>query len=131
MNVNASRLIGLALGVVIAGVAAALAIRLMENYYNTGDPSHLVLLAAMAGAGLVVLKGWTWIVGRVGSGSKPLIERIAELEARIEDLEGRGLSSGEVEQVYAQFAEMDSRMEFTERLLATRGGTLPDPRAGQ
>lgn len=45
-------------------------------------------------------------------------QRIAELEARLADIEHRGLSSGEVEQAYARIAEVEERLEFTERLLA-------------
>ncbi|MBK7596598.1 MAG: hypothetical protein IPJ11_15505 [Gemmatimonadetes bacterium] len=34
------------------------------------------------------------------------------------ELEHRGLTSGEVEQAYARIAEVEERLEFTERLLA-------------
>ena len=43
-----------------------------------------------------------------------------ELRARIEDLERRGLVSGEVEAQYAKLAEVEERLDFAERLLATR-----------
>lgn len=47
-------------------------------------------------------------------------ERVAELEARLAELEHRGLTSGEVEQAYVRLAEMEERVEFTERMLAQR-----------
>lgn len=45
-------------------------------------------------------------------------DRIAELEARLLHLEERGLTSGEVEAAYGRLAEMEERVEFTERMLA-------------
>ncbi|MBK7596596.1 MAG: hypothetical protein IPJ11_15495 [Gemmatimonadetes bacterium] len=59
-----------------------------------------------------VLRAWA---DRIGGGNT---ERIAELEARIVHLEERGLSSGEVEAAYGRLAEMEERVEFTERMLA-------------
>ncbi|MBP6444831.1 MAG: hypothetical protein KA267_12460 [Gemmatimonadales bacterium] len=45
-------------------------------------------------------------------------DRIAELEARLLHLEERGLTSGEVEAAYGRLAEMEERVEFTERMIA-------------
>jgi|CXWL01.1.fsa_nt_gi hypothetical protein len=47
-------------------------------------------------------------------------ERMAELESRIAHLEERGLTSGEVEAAYGRLAEMEERVEFTERMLTQR-----------
>jgi hypothetical protein len=62
-----------------------------------------------------VLKAWA---DRIGGGNA---ERIAELEARLVHLEERGLTSGEVEAAYGRLAEMEERVEFTERMLAQHG----------
>jgi hypothetical protein len=59
-----------------------------------------------------VLKAWA---DRISGGNT---QRIAELEGRLAHLEERGLTSGEVEQAYARLAEMEERVEFTERMLA-------------
>lgn len=123
MNLSASRLIGLLLGLVIAGVAAALALELITEYSRTGSIRHLVLLGGMAGAGWLLMKAAPAILPGQGAERLALADRVAELESRLEEVERRGLTSGEVEQVYAQFAEMESRMEFTERLLAVRAET--------
>jgi hypothetical protein len=47
-------------------------------------------------------------------------EELEELRARVEDLERRGLVSGEVESQYARLAELEERLDFAERLLAQR-----------
>lgn len=49
-----------------------------------------------------------------------LSAELDELRARVEDLEQRGLGSGEVEAQYARVAELEERLDFTERLLAQR-----------
>ncbi len=51
-------------------------------------------------------------------GDGMMAQRVAELESRLADMEHRGLSSGEVDQAYARIAEVEERLEFTERLLA-------------
>jgi hypothetical protein len=53
-----------------------------------------------------------------GSSDPLTAQRLADLEARLADIEHRGLGSGEVEQAYARLAEVEERLEFTERLLA-------------
>ncbi|MBK6494083.1 MAG: hypothetical protein IPO52_04830 [Gemmatimonadetes bacterium] len=55
------------------------------------------------------------VADRISGGNA---DRIAELESRIVHLEERGLTSGEVEAAYGRLAEMEERVEFTERMLA-------------
>lgn len=50
-------------------------------------------------------------------------EQFAELEERLAVLEGRALTSGEVEAQFTRLAEVEERLDFTERMLATRGDT--------
>lgn len=50
-------------------------------------------------------------------------EHLAELEERVALLEGRGLTSGEVEAQFSRLAEVEERLDFTERMLAMRGDT--------
>jgi tetrahydromethanopterin S-methyltransferase subunit G len=81
-------------------------------------------------AGLFGLGGMAFLMfqGPVGRALAAMLEghgvdgisaqRITELESRLADIEHRGLSSGEVEQAYARIAEVEERLEFTERLLA-------------
>ncbi len=54
---------------------------------------------------------------QIGSGDRAELE---DLRARVEDLERRGLMSGEVESQYARLAELEERLDFAERLLAQR-----------
>lgn len=51
---------------------------------------------------------------------------LAEIEERLAMLEGRALTSGEVEAQFTRLAEVEERLDFTERMLATRGDT-PHP----
>jgi len=44
-------------------------------------------------------------------------ERMLALEARLEDLEHRGMTSGEVEVQFARLAEVEERLDFAERVL--------------
>lgn len=52
-------------------------------------------------------------------------ERTLALEARLEALEQRGMTSGEVEAQFTRLAEVEERLDFTERLLAK--GVAPSP----
>lgn len=60
--------------------------------------------------------------------------RIAELEARLERVEGRSPITGEVEAQYQRVAELEERLDFAERLLTqvdAGARHLPQPRGGQ
>lgn len=88
----------------------------------------LVLFGGIVGITLVLTGGiaalWRRIardrleLDKMSSGGRP--GEIEELRARIEDLERRGLVSGEVESQYARLAELEERLDFAERLLAQR-----------
>lgn len=62
------------------------------------------------------------IEGKGGAGD----ERMLTLEARLEELEQRGMTSGEVEAQFARLAEVEERLDFTERLLAKGVATSPE-----
>lgn len=53
------------------------------------------------------------IESKAGAGQ----ERVQALEARLADLEVRGLTSGEVEAQYHRLAEVEERLDFAERML--------------
>jgi len=60
--------------------------------------------------------------------------RIAELEARLERLEGNVPVTGEVEAQDHRLADLEERLDFAERVLTrvdAGGHHLPAPRAGQ
>ena len=63
---------------------------------------------------------------RIESRTGPGDERMLTLEARLAELEQRGLTSGEVEAQYTRLAEVEERLDFAERVLA-RG----EPAAGE
>lgn len=78
-----------------------------------------------------IVRAWA---DRIRAKGRPEIaggeERIAELEARLERMEGRAPITGEVEAQYQRLAELEERLDFTERLLtrAEAGGRhLPSP----
>ena len=54
------------------------------------------------------------ISGKVSS------DQLTELHRRIDALEHRGLTSGEVEAQYDRLAEVEERLDFAERMLAAR-----------
>lgn len=87
----------------------------------------LIFFGGMVGITLVLTAGIVALRRRVardrlelepgGVGERGEIE---DLRARVEDLERRGLVSGEVESHYARLAELEERLDFAERLLAQR-----------
>ncbi len=56
-----------------------------------------------------------WIEGKVGRSAGPELE---ELSARVAELEARGPITGETDLVARRLAELEERVDFTERLLA-------------
>lgn len=65
-----------------------------------------------------IMQAWA---DRIRSKGRPEIAggeaRIAELEARLERVEGRSPITGEVEAQYQRVAELEERLDFAERLL--------------
>ncbi|MBL0180130.1 MAG: hypothetical protein IPP98_13565 [Gemmatimonadetes bacterium] len=95
---------------------------LIDEAARKGFEFLIVGLFGLVGMGFLLFTG---PVGKAiaamleGSGVDGLsASRMAELESRLAELEHRGLTSGEVEQAYARIAEVEERLEFTERLLA-------------
>jgi hypothetical protein len=81
-----------------------------------------------------IIRAWS---DRIRAKGRPEIPggeaRIAELEARLERLEGHAPITGEVEAQYQRVAELEERIDFAERLLtrADAGSQhLPQPRGG-
>jgi len=62
------------------------------------------------------------IEGKGGPGE----ERILALEARLEELEHRGMTSGEVEVQFTRLAEVEERLDFAERLLTKHDAAQPE-----
>jgi hypothetical protein len=53
-------------------------------------------------------------------------ERMLALEARLEALEHRGMTSGEVEVQFARLADVEERLDFAERLLTNHDAARPE-----
>jgi hypothetical protein len=53
-------------------------------------------------------------------GGKGGADQLLALEERLGALEQRGFTSGEVEAQFHRLAEVEERLDFTERMLATR-----------
>lgn len=74
---------------------------------------------------------------RIGSGGRipPEVEdRLAEMQARLEQLESRSPVTGEVEAQYQRMAELEDRLDFAERMLTRVDGgarALPNPPGSQ
>lgn len=81
---------------------------------------------------MTVAFGWILLRGPVGRAIASMLEGssapdaetaqlIDDLQHRVAQLEQRGLTSGEVEQAYSRIADVESRLDFTERLLTQVG----------
>ncbi len=92
-----------------------------------------VAIVLAAGFGVTMIFNWTHRQ-RAGWKHLPaagdLVPELDDLRARVEDLERRGLVSGEVESQYARLAELEERLDFAERLLAQRNDPARLPAEG-
>lgn len=131
MSARGGRAAGIFLTITLSAMALMFVTVLLDGPARN-DPDALI-------AGGIVLAGMTWLFARgpLGKAIAAMLEgredgppmtqaRFAEMEARLADLEQRGLTSGEVEQAYQRLAEMEERVEFAERLLTQhRSGGVP------
>jgi hypothetical protein len=123
-----SRGIGLVLVLGLAGMSMLFLAYLLDQAGRDGVEFLVVGLMGFGGMGWLLLRG---PVGRAlasmleGSGGDQLAMRVQELEQRLAESEHRAMTSGEVDQAYARLAELEERLDFTERLLATQTNALP------
>lgn len=117
-----SRLMAMGLVLFLAFGSMLFMAYLIDEAARKGFEFLIVGLFGLVGMGFLLF------MGPVGKAIAGMLEgssvdglsasRMAELESRLAELEHRGLTSGEVEQAYARIAEVEERLEFTERLLA-------------
>jgi hypothetical protein len=67
-----------------------------------------------------IIKAFAERISRRGGG--PPAERIEQLEARLAALEGRSPNTGEVDLQHERLAELEERLDFTERMLTQQAG---------
>lgn len=117
-----SRLMAMVIVLMLAGGSMLFMAYMLDEAARHGFELVIAGLLGLGGMGFLLLRGPVGkaIAGMLeGSGVDGIsASRIADLEARLADIEHRGLTSGEVEQAYARIAEVEERLEFTERLLA-------------
>lgn len=109
----------LALGMGLAGLAFIAGVTLDAR--RGGDP-RMALISIGGAMGLF----WVIFRGPVGKAIASMLEgdsqgdalTQANVEARVAYLEQHNLSSGEVEAAFGRIAELEDRLDFTERLLA-------------
>ena len=68
-----------------------------------------------------IIKAFAERISR-GKGGGPAAERLEHLEARLAAIEGRSPNTGEVELQHARLAELEERLDFTERMLTQQSG---------
>ncbi len=80
-------------------------------------------LAALAAIRVIWKRG-----SQLPADSGELRSEMDALRSRLDAIEQRGLTSGEVDAQYSRLAELEERVDFAERLLAQRQpGALPPP----
>ena len=67
-----------------------------------------------------LIKAFAERISRKGGG--PTAERLEQVEARLAALEGRSPNTGEVELQHERLAELEERLDFTERMLTQQAG---------
>ena len=67
-----------------------------------------------------IIKAFAERISRKGGGASA--ERLEHIEARLASLEGRSPNTGEVELQYERLAELEERLDFTERMLTQQSG---------
>lgn len=118
-----ARFIGMVLVLGLAGMSLLFMAYLLDQSRSSGGELFVGGMAGLAAMGWLLFRGpvgkaIAGILEGQGQGDELLAQQVADLEARLADVEQRGLTSGEVEQAYARLSEMEERLEFTERLLA-------------
>ncbi len=118
-----ARFVGMVLVLGLAGMSLLFMAFLITEAGRNGFEFVVAGLFGLAGMGFLLFlgpvgKAIAGILDGRGQGDELLAQQVADLEARLAEVEQRGLNSGEVEQAYARLAEMEERLEFTERLLA-------------
>ncbi|MES2304109.1 MAG: hypothetical protein V4558_01305 [Gemmatimonadota bacterium] len=111
--------VGLALGMGLAGLAFIASVTLDSR--RGGDP-RMAMISISGAMGLF----WLIFRGPVGKALAGMLEGDRQgdavmqgnLESRLAYLEQHGLTSGEVEAAFGRIAELEDRLDFTERLLA-------------
>lgn len=119
----------LVLGLAVASITFM--VFLLEEIASAGFERVLIGMTGLGGL------GWLIFRGPVGKALASMLEGhalpdgdaaqlIDDLHLRVAQLEQRGMVSGEVEQAYHRIAEMENRLDFTERLLTQANpGVLP------
>ncbi|MDX2260568.1 MAG: hypothetical protein SFU84_02560 [Gemmatimonadales bacterium] len=123
MSGRFSRSLGMVLVLGLMMIAGVFMAFLMDEAGRKGFEFLVIGMFGLAGMGWLLLRGpvgkaLAGMLEGTGPGDTMLVQRVADLEARLADVEHRGLTSGEVDQAYARLAEMEERLEFTERMLA-------------
>lgn len=118
-----SRFVGMVLVLGLAGMSLLFMAFLLDQSRHGDGGLFVAGMAGLAAMGWLLLRGpvgkaIAGILEGQGQGDELLSQQVADLEARLAEIEQRGLTSGEVEQAYARLSEMEERLEFTERLLA-------------
>jgi hypothetical protein len=67
-----------------------------------------------------IIKAFAERISRKGGGASA--ERLEHIEARLASLEGRSPNTGEVELQHERLAELEERLDFTERMLTQQAG---------
>lgn len=67
-----------------------------------------------------LIKAFAERISRRGGGASA--ERLEHIDARLASLEGRSPNTGEVELQHERLAELEERLDFTERMLTQQAG---------
>ncbi|MES2304111.1 MAG: hypothetical protein V4558_01315 [Gemmatimonadota bacterium] len=135
MSGRGSRFMGMVLALGLSAMALVFVFAVAEPYMHREVPREVDGMAIFVLALGTAIFG-SLLFGPVGKAIKGMLEagprddlatmRLEELEARLSNMETRGLSSGEVEAQFSRLAEVEDRLDFAERLLARVDPTLQE-----
>jgi len=117
----------------LSAMALMFVVAALENFRDAGMEMIMVALLSLGGLAAIILLGpvgraiASMLEGTPQAGDAELLHQVDDLQHRLALLETRGLDSGEVEQAFQRLSEMESRMDFTERLLTQSSARAQPP----
>ena len=130
MSGRFSRFLAMCLVLGLAVASIMFMVFLLEEVGPAGFEWALIGMTGLGGLGWLIFRGPVGkaLAGMLEGHGLPdgdTAQLLDDLHLRVAQLEQRGLTSGEVEQAYHRISEVESRLDFTERLLTQSSVRTP------